>query len=357
MTYNALLASVLLTVSAAAIAGCRQADAPAPVDPKAIDRAALSQTARSIFGVLPTEAKDPDHPVDEAKIKLGRQLYFDERLSVGRDLSCNSCHDLEAYGVDARTVDGKRTATSMGHKGQMGDRNSPSVYNAALHVAQFWDGRAPNVEAQAVGPVTNPVEMAMPDPGHVVGVLKGIPGYVAAFERAFPGTVDPVTYENMGEAIGAFERRLITPAPFDRFVGGDLDALTEAQVRGLETFVNAGCMACHNGPTFGGQTYQKMGLVKTYPMKDAGRFAVTKADADKFVLKVPSLRNIAKTGPYLHDGSVYSLEKAIRIMAEYQVGRPLSAGQVDAIVTFLDGGLTGQPNREYIAKPELPPSS
>ena len=339
------------------VIGCRPTGAPPTEQAETVNRHRLASTAASLFGALPAEAASPDNPLARAKIDLGRRLYFDKRLSASEDISCNTCHDLRAYGIDPRTVDGQRTPTSMGHNGQMGGRNSPSVYNAAFHVAQFWDGRAADVEEQAIGPVMNPVEMAMPDDESVVKVLKAIPGYVAAFQAAFPGERDPVTANNLAKAIGAFERRLVTPAPFDRFVGGDLDALTEQQLRGLETFVNAGCVACHGGPTFGGKIFQKLGLVRSFPTKDVGRFDVTREEADRHVFKVPSLRNIAKTGPYLHDGSVEGLASAIEIMTTYQTGKPLSDTQVADIAAFLEGALTGMPDPAYIAEPELPPKS
>lgn len=349
-----LAAAVAVGPAMGPLLGCQQASRPVEQPLTALDREALVKTAKSVFGALPAEAPNPENAFSDAKIDLGRKLFYDPRLSLSGELSCNSCHDLSAFGVDARTVDGRRTATSMGHEGKMGDRNSPSVYNAAFHIAQFWDGRAPDVEAQAIGPVTNPVEMAMPDPAYVTNMLKGIPGYVKAFKEAFPADEDPVTYVNVGRAIGAFERRLVTPGPFDDFANGDEDALTEAQLRGLDTFVKAGCIACHNGPAFGGTTYQKLGVVKPYETADVGRYAVTNQEADKRAFKVPSLRNIARTGPYLHDGSISSLDEMVELMAEYQLGRELADQQVKDIVAFLDEALTGRPNAEYIAKPELP---
>jgi cytochrome c peroxidase len=310
------------------------------------DRAALAARAQALFPALPPEAANPDNPVTPAKVTLGKMLYFDTRLSKNRDVSCNSCHALDAFGVDGE-------ATSPGHRGQRGDRNSPTVYNAAIHISQFWDGRAADVEEQAKGPVLNPVEMAMPSEEAVVAVLRSIPGYAAPFAEAFPGEAEPITYDNMARAIGAFERRLLTPAPIDRFAAGQLDALDEAQLRGLQTFLDVGCTTCHIGPAIGGGMYQKLGLVKPYPTEDIGLGKLTGQEADNFFFKVPSLRNTAETGPWFHDGSVASLDQAVQKMAEYQLGRTLDKQQTDDVVAFL-GALTGEIPTALIVAPTLP---
>ncbi len=316
--------------------------------PAVPDRAQLAERARRIFGPLPDQVPRSDYSLTPARTDLGRKLYYDPRLSKSQQISCNSCHDLARYGVDGEP-------TSPGHRGQRGARNSPSVYNAALHIAQFWDGRSPDVEDQAKGPILNPVEMAMPSEEATVALLRSIPGYRADFEAAFPDDDEPISYDNMALAIGAFERRLMTPSPFDAFLAGDDDALDDVQLAGLETFVNTGCVTCHQGPAIGGRMYQKLGLVKPYATADTGRHAVTGLEGDRGVFKVPSLRNIEKTGPYLHDGSIESLDEMIRIMAEYQLGRALEDGQVASIRAFL-GALTGRPDASYVAKPALPPS-
>jgi cytochrome c peroxidase len=292
---------------------------------------------KAIFAPLPDTASSSTNPANDAKIALGRSLYFDTRLSKDQKISCNSCHKLDTFGVD-------NEPTSPGHKGQRGGRNSPSVYNAALHVTQFWDGRAADVEAQALGPILNPIEMAMPSEAVVLGRLKKDQKTVDAFKASFPGEADPVTYKNLGQAIGAFERILLTPSRFDDFLKGKEDALSAQEKKGGELFVKTGCVACHNGATIGGQMYQKLGLVKEYDTKDMGRFAVTKQEADKKFFKVPSLRNVAKTGPYFHDGSVKTLDQAVSIMAEYQLGKQLSKEEVTDIVAFL-GSLTGDTSK------------
>lgn len=312
------------------------------------DRAALSQQANGIFGTLPSEAASEANPVTEAKIDLGRKLYFDPRLSKNHDVSCNSCHLLSEFGVDGMP-------TSEGHRGQRGDRNAPTVYNAAFHIAQFWDGRAADVEEQAKGPVLNPIEMAMASEETVVRTLESIPGYAPLFRAAFPNDPSPITYDHMAQAIGAFERRLVTPSRFDRFQKGDLDALSDAELHGLVLFISTGCISCHNRATFGGTTYQKLGVVKPYPTEDPGRFALTGNELERHVFKVPSLRNIAETGPYFHDGQVATLEEAVRLMAYHQLGRELPQDDLDAIAIFL-GSLTGQIDPDYTAAPELPPS-
>jgi cytochrome c peroxidase len=311
-------------------------------------REAVQQRAKGVFGVLPAEAPSAANPITPEKIELGRQLYFDKRFSISQTLSCNTCHQLSNSGVD-------NEPTSKGHKGQRGARNSPTVYNAAFHFAQFWDGRAADVEEQAKGPVLNPVEMGMPNAAYVLEVLESIPGYKPLFEKAFPGDPDPIDYDNFGRAIGAFERRLVTPAPFDDFLGGRLDALSDAQVDGLAKFMDIGCPTCHMGATVGGLMFQKLGVVHPYETKDAGRFEATKNEADRGFFKVPSLRNVAKTGPYFHDGGVASLDEAIRRMGWHQLGKELTPADVASIAAFL-GSLTGTPDASYIAAPAPVPN-
>lgn len=309
-----------------------------------VDRARLAA-----FSVLPAEMTSDANPLTEEKIALGRTLYFDPRLSKNHDISCNSCHGLDTFGVDNKQF-------SEGHQGQLGGRNSPTVYNAALHIAQFWDGREPTVEAQAKGPILNPVEMANTEE-KVIATLKSIPEYVEMFRKAFPEAKDPVTYDNVANAIGAFERRLVTPSRWDDFLNGDEDALTAAEKKGLDDFMAVGCTTCHSGSNLGGSMYQKVGLLKPWPNQDdLGRFDVTRQEQDKFFFKVPSLRNVAKTAPYFHDGSVESLEEAVKMMASHQLGRELTADQTKSIVAFL-GALTGELPSDYIQPPKLPEST
>jgi cytochrome c peroxidase len=306
----------------------------------------VNRAMLGMFQPIMEAAENPANPLSDAKVDLGRMLYYDTRLSKNRTVSCNSCHDLASFGDDG-------LATSKGIDAQLGGRSAPTVYNAAIHIAQFWDGRAADVEAQAVGPILNPIEMGMPDEAYVLRVLKSIPGYVEAFAKAFPEDPESVTYANVGKAIGAFERKLMTPSKFDDFLKGDEKALTDAEKHGLNLFVTTGCTVCHNGMGVGGHLYQKLGLVKEWPTKDLGRFAATKNEADKYFFKVPSLRNITETAPYLHDGSIASLEEMVAKMAEYQLGRTISAEDTKAIVAFL-GSLKGRVDENYIKKPELP---
>jgi cytochrome c peroxidase len=347
----------ILLLAGAALVACKS-DKPAPPGPvsapapPAVAPAApvldVAQ-ARATFAPLPARFDAPSAPASAAQIALGRMLYFENRLSKGQDLSCASCHRLDGGGVDNEQF-------SRGHKGQRGGRNAPTVFNAAGQIAQFWDGRAADVEAQAKGPVLNPVEMAMPDQGHVVTVLKSMPAYTLAFEAAFPGEADPVTYDNFGRAVGAFERGLTTPTEFDRFLAGADDALAPPVRDGLARFIATGCTTCHNGPLVGGSMYMKLGMVEPYAnAQDQGRFDLTKNEADRMVFKVPSLRNVADTRPYFHDGAVADLPTAIRQMGRLQLGKQLSDDDVASIARFLQA-LSGAPPPAYIAKPPLPPS-
>jgi cytochrome c peroxidase len=247
---------------------------------------------------------------------------------------------------------------SDGHKGQKGSRNSPTVYNAFHHFAQFWDGRAATLEEQAAGPMMNPVEMAMPDEKRVVATLSSIPDYEKLFRKAFPKEKAPLSLANIAKAIAAYERRLSTPSRFDKFVAGDANALQEQERRGLELFVLKGCTACHNGPAVGGTSFQKFGLVEEFPnVKDEGRYEVTKDDEDRRKFRVPTLRNVEKTGPYFHDGSQTDLSNVVRLMAKHQLGTTLTDEEVGDIVAFLKS-LTGElPPASLISAPKLPPST
>ncbi len=311
------------------------------------DPLAQAKKHAQAFGALPEVYENKDNSITPAKVDLGRKLYYDTRLSKADDVSCNSCHGLDAYGVDNKPV-------SEGHEGKTGDRNSPTVYNSANQIAQFWDGRAADVEEQATGPVVNPVEMAMTDGKEVAAKVEKIAGYPELFEKAFPEDEKPVTLENIGKAIGAFERKLVTPSRFDQFVEGDDEALTDQEIRGLNTFAEVGCTSCHMGDRLGGTMYQKLGLIEEWPDKsDLGRYKVTKKEEHKMQFKVPTLRNIEKTAPYFHDGSVETLEESVKLMAKHQRGMELSDQQVDDIVAFLKS-LTGELPKEYIQKPQLP---
>ena len=301
---------------------------------------ALQKTAVSMFGKLPEVAENPENLITEEKVALGKKLYLDNRLSKDNTQSCNTCHDLKTYGVD-------NLSTSPGNDGGLGTRNSPTVFNAALHMSQFWDGREPDVEAQAGGPILNPVEMAMPSEEVVVERLSKIDEYNTLFAKVFPDDKKPISYKNIQNAIGAFERTLITPSRFDKFVDGDIDALTDVEKDGLQLFISTGCTACHSGNVLGGNIYQKFGLFDDYwkhtksTVIDDGKFSVTKNESDKYVFKSPSLRNIEKTYPYFHDGSVTDLKEAVRIMAKVQLNKELAEKDLNNLVAFLNS-LTGK---------------
>jgi cytochrome c peroxidase len=309
-------------------------------DDSAVDQVAVFDQASKVFAVLPSEAPNPDNPLNDDKVELGKKLYMDKRLSKDETQSCNTCHNLETYGVDNKP-------TSEGNNGGLGTRNSPTSFNAALHSAQFWDGRNKDVEEQAGGPILNPVEMEMPNEQAVIDRVKADPEYVELFKAAFPGEEDPITYKNITYAIGAFERTLLTPAPFDDYLAGQKDALTQEQIEGLKEFMDVGCTQCHNGALLGGQLFMKFGIYEPYweltgsnPI-DSGKYVVTHNEADLFVFKTPSLRNIAETWPYFHDGSVKDLGKAVQIMAKTELGKDLTDEQTQKIVAFLKS-LTGE---------------
>lgn len=289
------------------------------------------------------------NPVTEAKVDLGRMLFHDPRLSLRSDVSCSSCHDLARFGVDGRV-------TSRGHRGQLGFRNAPSVYHAAASIAQFWDGRAATVEEQAMFPLLNPREMAMPSARAVVQRLEAIPGYVAAFERAFPEAQASLTFEHAAQAIGAFERGLTTRSRWDAYLEGDGTALTPREVEGLKLFSNVGCLVCHTGELLGANSFQKLGVAAAWPnQSDQGRFSLTSDPADRMQFKVPMLRNVAMTGPYFHDGSTSTLAEAVQVMGRYQLGLELTQDEIGAIVSWLSA-LTGDLPGSYIQPPTLPPA-
>lgn len=342
-----------------ALAGCSKAreakqevvdlgPAAARVAAGSLDQAARKEfNPRLLRRFKPVRETLSEAPIDAAQVALGRMLYFDKRLSKNGSQACNTCHPLDQWGSDGKV-------TSPGHDGTLGSRNSPTVYHAAGYFAQFWDGRAIDVEEQAKGPILNPVEMGMKDAAEVEKLLRGIPGYVAAFRQAFPKDAQPVTYDNLGRAIGAFERGLVTPSRWDAYLKGDKSALSAAEVEGLRVFTNVGCMVCHTGEFLGGSMYEKVGAVEPWPnQKDSGRFGVTKDERDRMVFKVPTLRNIAKTGPYFHDGSATTLPEAVQLMGRHQLGLELSEDEVASITTWLNS-LTGQLPRDYIQAPALP---
>ena len=326
----------------------------------ALSLAAASLSVSAIeWQALPAKAPEPAaNPTTPAKVELGKMLYHDPRLSSNGVLSCNSCHNVMGAGDDNRSG-------SIGVKDQVGGRSAPTVYNSAFSSVQFWDGRAPSLEEQARGPVTNPGEMGMKSWDDVVARLKAMPEYTKAFAAAFSGE-NSVTADNAVKAIAAYERTLITPnSPYDKYVKGDKAALTEQQVRGMNTFAEVGCVGCHSGPAFNGpQLPEGTGFYQKFPgnengvleakygfSNDLGRFEATKDASDKHFFKVPTLRNIALTAPYFHNGKVQTLEEAIKVMGTLQLNKDLSSEQVADIAAFLNG-LTGEFPK--IEMPRLP---
>lgn len=308
---------------------------------------------------LPTTAPAPaDNPTTAEKVELGKLLYHDPRLSSTGTVSCASCHNTMLGGEDNRP-------NSMGVNGQTGGRSAPTVWNAAFNKVQFWDGRADSLEAQAAGPVTNPIEMGMKSWDDVVARLKTIEGYQVAFEKAF-GDKNSISKDNATKAIAAYERTLITPnSAYDKYVSGNKAALTEQQVRGLEKVNQLGCTSCHSGPAFNGPgAFQKFPVVSNgyfeaqyHFKKDGGLAAVTGKEADKHMWKVPTLRNIALTAPYFHNGSVKTLDEAVRIMGKLQLDKDLSDADVNDIVAFLNA-LTGEfPHQTMPVLPGTPGKS
>jgi len=321
---------------------------------------ALNTCAHAAFEPLPLVAPEPaDNPSSAAKIKLGKQLFFDPRLSIDGTISCNSCHDVTGNGTDSQAV-------SIGIRGQKGARSAPTVWNAAFLSSQYWDGRAPSLEAQAKGPILNPIEMGMPHQEAAVERIASIPGYRKQFSAIFGGET-PVTYDNIAKAIATYERTLITPnSPFDRYLRGDKTALSPQAQAGMKAFESIGCLHCHKGPALAGPSTLTKGEVyyqwfpafpspydEKYKLKDDLGYNQGKPNVPTGKWRVPTLRNIALTAPYFHNGAVKSLDQAVRVMARTQRNRHLSDQQVNNLVAFLES-LTG----EFILQkvPVLPPS-
>ena len=333
----ALIIPIIIGLSSC---GGGQTDKPvADAGPTQADKDLLQQ-AQTYFQALPAIAENPENKITNEKTALGKALYLDTRLSLKGNNSCNSCHNLETYGVD-------NLPTSKGDAGNFGERNSPTVYNSALHAIQFWDGRAKDVEEQAGGPILNPVEMAIPNEAFLEKKLRGVEEYQKMFKAAFPEDKEAITFANIKKSIAAFERTLITPSKFDDFLNSDHNALTAEEKEGLKTFMDAGCITCHNGSAVGGTMMQKFALFGDYRAlthskgNDEGLKKQTKKDSDKDMFKVPSLRNIDKTAPYFHDGSVADLKEAIKIMGKTELNKDLSQADIDKIYSFLKA-LTGK---------------
>lgn len=319
---------------------------------------ALLTRAQALFKPLPADAATPDRPITPELVSLGRALFFETRVSTDGKQSCGECHQPMYYGTDA-------LPRSVGNTGKVLPRNVPTVFNTAMQFAQHYGGNRVDVEEQALKALVSPLAYGNKDFAAAEARLRAITGYRPMFERAFPGQAEPVTAENWSKAIGAYERTLLTPAPFDRFLKGDTAALSAQAKQGLDKFINLGCAGCHSGVTVGGQMYQKFGLTQDYwnltgsteidifKGRDKGRFQDTKKDEDAFIFKVQQLRNVAVTPPYFHDGSVAELPDAVRVMGKLQLGRDLADGDVADIVAFLES-LTGEVPQQFAAVPNLP---
>lgn len=316
---------------------------------------ALLERAQATFKPLPDLAEmQKVRPFTEEQVKLGQQLWYETRLSKGNTVSCNSCHNLATAGMD-------NMPTSAGHKSQFGARNSPTALNAALLGSQFWDGRATDVEEQAGGPLLNPVEMANATEADAAAKIAGIPEYQEKFKAAFPED-GAVSFKNITAALGAFERTLLTPTRWDDYLKGNVSALSEQERKGVRAFMDNGCMSCHSGVNLGGTMFQKFGLVDgpywkhiDDPKHDKGRADVTKKAEDEFFFRVPGLRNVERTYPYFHNGSVWELDKAVNIMAKAQLGKTLASEDTENIVAFLKA-LSGNVPESARTMPELPVS-
>ncbi len=312
-------------------------------------------TSVALSQALPTKAPAPaDNPTTPQKVTLGQMLYHDPRLSSSGTVSCASCHNTMLGGEDNR-------AGSVGVGGQVGGRSAPTVWNAAFNEVQFWDGRAASLEEQAAGPVTNPIEMGMKSWDDVIVRLEAIEGYQKAFEKAFGK--DSISKDNATKAIAAYERTLITPnSPYDKYVKGKKSAMTAQQIRGMNTAVEIGCTGCHSGPAFNGPgTFQKFPVISNgyleaqYDFKDdKGLAEVTGKKEDEHMWKVPTLRNVALTAPYFHNGKVKTLDRAVKLMANMQLSKKLSKDEVADIVAFLEA-LTGEFPKQKM--PVLPVTS
>jgi cytochrome c peroxidase len=325
---------------------------PAAAQTRFPGAASVLQLARGVFKPLPPDMATAQRRITPQLVTLGDDLYWDPRLSADGAVSCARCHQPSLYGSDG-------LPTSLGVHDEINPRRAPTVLNAALEFRVLWLGQRKDVEGQAMRAFIGNTSFGNPNYSAVIARIDAIPGYGPLFRRAFPGQANPVTPENLGRAVGAYERTLITPAPFDRFLQGDIGALTSEQRAGLWTFVETGCASCHNGVDVGGNAFRKFGVVEDYwkatgsKAIDKGRYTVTHNLQDMYVFKVPTLRNVAMIPPYFHDGSVATLPEAIRVMARVQLGKRLTNEQTRAIVSFLDC-LTGTLPRDFVTSPVLP---
>ncbi|UTW54771.1 c-type cytochrome [Kordiimonas sp. SCSIO 12610] len=290
----------------------------------------LRALANAVFGQLPEKMPGSENDTIE-RIALGRKLFFETALSGNETQSCNSCHELRDGGSGTDNL-----RVSVGALGIEGRRNSPTVWNAGFQFVQFWDGRAENLAEQAKSPILTHHEMALPSEEIAIERLSKSAEYRQAFTAAFSDLSDPITFDTIAEALAAFQRTLVTQDRFDDFLAGDDNALNEQEKKGLYTFIKSGCNGCHNGPLMGGELFMKMGLVNPYPnTDDKGRAEVTGKRRHNYLFKVPTLRNVAQTAPYFHDGAVFELDQAVSDTGWHQLGIKFTPEETKDIVAFL----------------------
>ena len=328
------------------------ASAPWPVG--ADDGETLLSQAKQAFGQLPAAISSEGNPITPEKVALGKILFYETRISVDGTVSCARCHPMGLYAADG-------LRKSIGNNSKVNPRNAPTILNAAGQISAHWIGNRLSVEDQAKQALTGPPSFGMPSYEAAEKKLKEIKGYPALFQKAFPGQKESVTADNFAKAMGAFERTLVTPSPIDGYLKGNKTGLNDSEKRGLQTFMQAGCSGCHAGPYLGGQMYQKFGIIEPYWKYtksadiDEGRYTVTKSESDKYVFKVPILRNVGRTAPYFHDGSTDHLYDAVWIMGKVQLAKDLSKTQVEDILSFLRV-LTGSIPEKDLQIPILPAS-
>jgi cytochrome c peroxidase len=312
----------------------------------------LLRRARELFQPLPKDMATAEFPVTKERVQLGRMLFFDPRMTVDANMSCASCHQPAFYGTDA-------LAKPTGVRGRRHPRHTPTVLNAGTSFIIHWRGDRTDLEDQVQQALVSPITSGQEDEKAAADRIAHIPGYEPLFKAAFPNDPQPVSRENIAKAIGSFERTLVTPSPFDAYLKGNINALRPTARAGLARFIEVGCATCHNGVGIGGGMYQKFGVIENYwqvthsePI-DKGRIDVTKDPADEYLFRVASLRNVAKTPPYFHDGSVATLPEAVQVMGRVQLGVSLSDDDISQIVAFLES-LTGDLPPEFATAPVLP---
>src|SRR5262245_22436669 len=316
------------------------------------DDAELLKRAQALFKPIPQTVDPPDTPAFPARVALGRTLFFDPRWTLEGNVSCATCHQPALYGTDA-------LARSIGVQHRTHPRNAPTILNAALNFVQHWWGDRKDLEDQVERALVGVFSSGHSDPAAATAKIEAIEGYAPLFRQAFPDAARPITSANVGKAIGAYERTLLTPSPFDAYLGGETRAISPMARSGLERFVSLGCASCHSGIGVGGQAFQKFGVAEEYWKAtgsleiDKGRFGFTRNPADLYVFKVPSLRNVAKTAPYFHDGSVATLDEAVMVMGRVKLGVLLPEAEIREIVAFLET-LTGTLPANFVAAPILP---